>query len=256
MSSLPASTVQYLRAEHIARNYDRVFAGVGLFAYDQELLDAWFPAPCRLLDIGCGTGRHVTRFARRGFEVTGLDLSAHMLDVTRAKLAAEGLSARLVHANMLDLDRLDLPPFGGAICMFSTLGMAPGYTTRRLLLEAARRRVQPGGVLAFHVHNALRDAWSPLGPLRVMGYWLAARRRGLEFGDRIMPMYRAIPNLYLHLFTEGEVRRVVADAGWAMERMVFLNEPRNGPLRGRLARAWRANGFIVLARNPHGLPVG
>nr|HMS57161.1 methyltransferase domain-containing protein [Fimbriimonadaceae bacterium] len=36
-----------------------------------------------LLDMGCGTGRHAIEFAKRGFKVTGVDLSEGMLAVAR-----------------------------------------------------------------------------------------------------------------------------------------------------------------------------
>jgi SAM-dependent methyltransferase len=37
-------------------------------------------APATLLDIGCGTGTHAIEFARRGYKVTGVDLSQSMID--------------------------------------------------------------------------------------------------------------------------------------------------------------------------------
>jgi ubiquinone/menaquinone biosynthesis C-methylase UbiE len=40
----------------------------------------------RLLDIGCGTGRHLAMFAAMGLNVTGLDASPHMLDLAGRRL--------------------------------------------------------------------------------------------------------------------------------------------------------------------------
>ena len=40
----------------------------------------------RLLDIGCGTGRHLLMFAERGLSVTGLDASPYMIDMARKRL--------------------------------------------------------------------------------------------------------------------------------------------------------------------------
>ncbi|PRQ05590.1 class I SAM-dependent methyltransferase [Enhygromyxa salina] len=43
-------------------------------------------AGARVLDVGCGTGRHALRMVEQGAEVTGVDFSTGMLDVLRAKL--------------------------------------------------------------------------------------------------------------------------------------------------------------------------
>lgn len=44
--------------------------------------------PRTLLDLGCGTGRHGLEMARRGVSVTGVDMSATMLEMGRQALAA------------------------------------------------------------------------------------------------------------------------------------------------------------------------
>ncbi|MEM5776196.1 MAG: methyltransferase domain-containing protein, partial [Anaerolineaceae bacterium] len=44
-----------------------------------------------ILDAGCGTGRHSLEFARRGYHVTGVDLSGQMLAVAKQSAAAENL---------------------------------------------------------------------------------------------------------------------------------------------------------------------
>ena len=46
----------------------------------------------KVLDLGCGSGDLAIELARRGFEVTGIDISAVAIDQARAKAAAEGLS--------------------------------------------------------------------------------------------------------------------------------------------------------------------
>jgi SAM-dependent methyltransferase len=42
----------------------------------------------RVLDIGCGTGRHLLMFLEMGLDVTGLDASSHMLEVARKRLGS------------------------------------------------------------------------------------------------------------------------------------------------------------------------
>jgi len=44
-----------------------------------------------ILDVGCGTGRHSVELAKRGYKVTGIDLSAEMLKEALDDLACRGI---------------------------------------------------------------------------------------------------------------------------------------------------------------------
>ena len=48
--------------------------------------------PARILDVGCGNGRHAIEFAWRGYEITGIDVAAIYLDEARAAASKEMLS--------------------------------------------------------------------------------------------------------------------------------------------------------------------
>ncbi|MGE4455032.1 MAG: class I SAM-dependent methyltransferase [Sphaerochaeta sp.] len=52
-----------------------------------------------ILDVGCGTGRHSIELTRRGYQVTGVDLSEAQLDRANEKANAEGLSISFLHAD-------------------------------------------------------------------------------------------------------------------------------------------------------------
>jgi SAM-dependent methyltransferase len=95
-------------------------------AFDWEVSDeaAWLeqrlgPACGEVLEPGCGSGRMLEALARRGLRVTGIDNSPQMLRLARERLAAAGLEAELVPADMtaFDLGRR----FGGAVCPINTL---------------------------------------------------------------------------------------------------------------------------------------
>jgi SAM-dependent methyltransferase len=58
----------------------------------------------KILDLACGHGRHSIPLAKRGFEVTGFDLSRHFLDIARREAEAEGVDVRWVHGDMRELD--------------------------------------------------------------------------------------------------------------------------------------------------------
>ena len=54
----------------------------------------------RVLDLGCGAGRHVVYLAREGLNVCGTDISPRGLEYTRAWLEQEGLHADLQLSDM------------------------------------------------------------------------------------------------------------------------------------------------------------
>ena len=73
------------------------------------------PKGSRILDVGCGIGRHSLELARRGYLVTGLDLSAGMLAEAKRHCAKEGLVVEFIHADATDftIDKT----FDACICL-------------------------------------------------------------------------------------------------------------------------------------------
>lgn len=59
------------------------------------------PPPARVLVPGCGRGHEVLELARRGYAVTALDFAPAALDALRSALAAAGLDAQLIQADVL-----------------------------------------------------------------------------------------------------------------------------------------------------------
>jgi len=58
-----------------------------------------------VLELGCGTGRVALQLAKEGFHVTGLDLSAQMLDIFREKLLQQPELTQyveIIHGNMVN----------------------------------------------------------------------------------------------------------------------------------------------------------
>src|SRR5690606_22323276 len=54
----------------------------------------------RLLDVGCGWGRHSIELASQGFQVTGVDYSPHLLQEAERTAAAEGIEVRWITGDM------------------------------------------------------------------------------------------------------------------------------------------------------------
>jgi hypothetical protein len=56
----------YLHNPDLARNYDNYLADSSLPRVDEEFVAGHCPRPGKLIDLGCGTGRLLIPFARRG----------------------------------------------------------------------------------------------------------------------------------------------------------------------------------------------
>jgi ArsR family transcriptional regulator len=132
----------------------------------------------RLIDIGTGTGRIATIFARSADQVLGIDRSAEMLRLARGKLAEEANGkVRFVAGDFYDLPAADGSADTAILHQVLHYAQAP----EKAITETARV-LRPGGRLlvvdfAPHEHEELRlrDAHARLGfSDRQMSGWFAA----------------------------------------------------------------------------------
>jgi SAM-dependent methyltransferase len=109
------------------------------------------PPDARILDVGCGPGRHAVEFAKAGLKVTGVDVSRRLLDV-----AAERARAARVPAAFFEVDARQMPfedEFDAvvSICQggFGLMGDDDALVLRRMA-EAVR----PGGRVVLTAFSA------------------------------------------------------------------------------------------------------
>jgi SAM-dependent methyltransferase len=241
----------YLHDPGVARNYDANLAGTPLFAIDQAFVARHCPQPGRLLDLGCGTGRLLVPFARRGYRVLGVDLSPEMLAVARTRAEEAGVAVALLQANLTQLDCLADATFDYAACLFSTLGMVLGHDLRRRVVAAACRVLRPGGRFVLHVHNRWFNAWDPTGRAWLLRDGLRSWLSGREAGDRVMPVHQGIAGLTLHLFTRREVVGLLRGAGFRVLEVMPISLRPDGRLPWPGWFGWlRAYGYLLAAQRP------
>ncbi|MFP4148266.1 MAG: class I SAM-dependent methyltransferase [Nitriliruptoraceae bacterium] len=123
-----------------------------------ELLD--LSPGSRVLDVGCGTGRHAVPIAAMGAEVTGLDQSPAMLERAEARASAAGVDVTWVEADARELpDHLGSFDVGLCLCEGAFCLVADGVEPLdhdQAILAGIHRVLRPGGRLVLTALNAGR----------------------------------------------------------------------------------------------------
>lgn len=109
----------------------------------------------RLLDLGCGLGRHSVFFHKRGFRVTSCDLSEYGVNHLREWQKREGADFRTVVCDMKKLPFAD----NAFDCIYAYHVMSHTDTAGiKQVLAEVRRVLKPGGAIFFDLCS--KDAWS------------------------------------------------------------------------------------------------
>lgn len=111
------------------------------------------PAPgAAILDMGCGRGRHARSLARRGYRVTGVDLSPRALDQARRRAVEEGLDITFQQGDMRTpvCDAC----FDGVASLFTAFGYFDDEGDHLRTVEAYAHNLRAGGWLFQDFLNA------------------------------------------------------------------------------------------------------
>jgi SAM-dependent methyltransferase len=103
----------------------------------------------KVLDLCCGIGRHSLELARRGYNVTGVDLTEEYLVKASRDAKAEGLNIQFVRSDMRRFCLLD--GFDAAINMFTAFGYFENPADDRRVLSNMYCSLRKGGVLIIDI---------------------------------------------------------------------------------------------------------
>ena len=108
-----------------------------------------------ILDLCCGYGRHSIQLARRGFQVTGVDISVTQIQRARevAKNARVPLDFRVADARKLDFQEA----FDLVFTMFVSFGFFKEEHENKQVLQGVQRALKPGGRLLLDLWNREKE---------------------------------------------------------------------------------------------------
>ena len=107
----------------------------------------------KVLDLCCGQGRHSVALAKTGLNVTGVDLSAEMLELASSNAEESGANLSLRHADMRALPEEFTGEFDAILNMFSSFGYLESESEDQSVLREAARVLKPGGKLLMDLLN-------------------------------------------------------------------------------------------------------
>lgn len=176
----------------------------------------------RILDVGCGTGRHAIEFGKRGYQVTGIDLSEKMLEVARSKALVADVSVEWIHA---DATQFSTPKeFDLAVC----------------LCEGAVGLIEKGEDAEEHDVSIFRNIWKSLKPnapfvLTALNGYSTIRQMKDEFiaegrfdPDTMISNYEdqldlpdgpVVMKIYERLFIAPEMVKLLKSAGFTVDNI-------------------------------------
>lgn len=176
-----------------------------------------------VLDLSCGTGRHVVPLSRDGYEVVGLDVSSSLLRIAKNRLG----SIQLVRA---DMRHLPFKPeaFTASVSMDTSLGYLPTPQDDVQSLKGLRETLLQEGLLIVDVFNReqlTRKYWSNrrfkmvvlplLLKLGFLGEWLLTR----------FFKWREYPSFYLLQ------RRTVDACGGKLQDLWVVRDKADGKIK-------------------------
>jgi SAM-dependent methyltransferase len=214
--------------------YDEYLAERTPIEIDQleALLD--LQPPLRILDLPCGQGRHAIELARRGYDVTGIDLSPFLLKVAEERAAAEGVRVRWISGDMRQ--PISGEKFDVVLNLFTSLGYFADEADDQRVVDAAAAMLLPGGRFVLEVINGERlmaqfqeKEWFTVGQAAVV------ERRSLDRSARRMVVERTVStptntdvNLHaIRLYLGRDVQAMLQAAGFGRVDLYgdWLGEP-------------------------------
>jgi SAM-dependent methyltransferase len=166
----------------------------------------------RVLDIGCGAGRHAIYLQRKGLDVTGIDVSPLAVKVSRMR--------GLRDARVMSVTNISprMGPFDTLVMLANNFGLFGNTRRAKWLLKKFRRNTSDDAVI-------LAESMDPVTNATAIHrrYQKRNRELGRPPGQlRLRLRYRQYRTPWFDylLVSKNEMKRIVRDTGWHIEQFV------------------------------------
>ncbi len=115
----------------------------------------------KILDLGCGRGRHSINLNKKGYNVKGIDLSKEAIKTARAKVARMGLEN--ISFEIRDMRKPLDETFDAIVNLFTTFGYFKSDAENASVFDSVVEMLEPGGIFVLDYLNAhkVRQTYKP-----------------------------------------------------------------------------------------------
>ncbi|HEU5361040.1 MAG TPA: methyltransferase domain-containing protein [Candidatus Deferrimicrobiaceae bacterium] len=185
------------------------------------------PSGSAVEDLGCGRGRHSIPFARRGYRVTGVDLSEKMLAIARARARKEGVFVEWVREDMRVFRRPGA--FDLCLSLFTSFGFFNDRENQKVLANMGVS-LKEGGTLLLDLRNAGKglsrlENWNqtievPTGNLRMSVRFNRRTKRATAEHVLIRKDGIRISSAFdVRVYSVGELKAMLGKAGMLVKNV-------------------------------------
>lgn len=184
----------------------------GLFPWERETIDRFFPPRSRILVAASGGGRELIALHGVGFQTDGFDCTPRLVETSRRLLREFGISSNVMLCLPNNVPR-ELTQYDGLIVGWTAYTHIPGSARRIAFLRKLRASVPPGApiLLSFWVREG--NSTDEGGAFRFAKWFRSLLGRGaepLEPGDHVTDRG------YHHSFARAEIEAEFKAGGFRM----------------------------------------
>ena len=140
--------------------YEDFFQGINCEVWENAIPSAWtiqevdflvselnLQKGQHILDIPCGFGRHAIELSKRGYVVTGIDISETFITGLTENIHLQGLNIKAIQADILAINLHE--KFSGAVCLGNSFGYF-NFDKMKIFVEKVAASLETGSKFIIH----------------------------------------------------------------------------------------------------------